>query len=184
MLAKKLATYEDLIALPDNVVGEIVDGELVARPRPSARHARVAASLAGELVGPFDRGRGGPGGWIVLFEPELHIVEQVLVPDVAAWRRAKMPEVPDVPFLELAPDWVCEILSPSTALLDRTRKMDHYRAAEVRNVWLLDPKLTTVEIYRLDGDGWRLVGTHAGATKVRAEPFEAFELDLGALWSP
>jgi Uma2 family endonuclease len=178
------ATYDDLAALPEHVVGEIIDGELVVSPRPAARHARVSSALTMDLGGLFDReGRGGPGGWVILAEPELHVVGQVLVPDLAGWRRERMPEVPDVAFFELAPDWLCEVLSPSTAARDRTRKMHHYARAGVRHVWLADPAPQTLEVYRLDGDTWRVVMTAAGADKVRAEPFDAIELDLGSLWA-
>ena len=183
LAVKKSATYADLAALPPNIVGEIIDGELIASPRPSASHAVVASRLGMDLGGPFDRGRGGPGGWVILDEPELHIVDQVLVPDLAAWRRERMPQVPDVAYFDLPPDWLCEVLSPSTATVDRARKMWHYAAARVRHVWLLDPAATTLEIYRLDGEGWRLVQTHAGDVTIRPEPFESVDLDLSSLWS-
>ncbi|HVV50643.1 MAG TPA: Uma2 family endonuclease [Polyangia bacterium] len=137
---KRPATYEDLLQVPESLVAEIVDGDLVTSPRPSARHALATSALSAEIGGAFGRGgRGGPGGWIILYEPELHVVGQVLVPDLAGWRHARMPEVPDVAFLDLAPDWLCEVLSPSTAALDRTRKMHHYARAGVKHVWLLDP---------------------------------------------
>jgi len=179
---KKVVTYADLQALPPHLVGEIIDGELIASPRPASLHARAASRLGIEVGGPFDRGRGGPGGWIILDEPELHVVEQVLVPDLAGWRREHMPEMPDVGYFELAPDWVCEVLSPATARIDRAGKMRHYAAAAVRHVWLVDPVATTLEIYRLDGEGWRLVQTHAGEATIRPEPFDAVEFDLGSLW--
>ena len=180
---KKPATYADLEALPAHLVGEIIDGELIASPRPALLHAMAASRLGIEVGGPFDRGRGGPGGWVILSEPELHVVEQVLVPDLAGWRRERMPEVPDTAASELAPDWVCEVLSPGTAKIDRARKMRHYAAAGVRHVWLVDPLATTLEIYRLDSEGWRLVETHAGDVTIRPEPFDAVELALGSLWS-
>ncbi len=184
MLAKKKpATYADLQALPPHLVGEIVDGELYASPRPASPHARAASRLGIEVGGPFDGGKGGPGGWIILFEPELHVVGQVMVPDLAGWRRERMPEMPDVSYFELAPDWLCEVLSPATARLDRAGKMRHYAAAGVRHAWLVDPVATTLEVDRLDGEGWRLVQTHAGEVKIRPEPFDAVELDLGSLWS-
>jgi Uma2 family endonuclease len=107
----------------------------------------------------------------------------VLVPDFAGWRRERMPEIPDVAFFELSPDWVCEILSPSTAALDRTRKRQHYARAGVAHLWLVDPDPQTIEIYRLDGDGWRLVTSVAGDVKLRGEPFEALELDLAHVWA-
>jgi Uma2 family endonuclease len=165
------------------LVGEIVDGELIASPRPASPHARAASRLGMDTGGPFDRGKGGPGGWVILDGPELHIVEQVLVPDLAGWRRERMPEVPDVAHFELPRDWVCEVLSSSTATVDRARKMRHYAAAGAGHVWLADPAATTLETYRLDGDGWRLVQTYAGDVTIRPEPFDAVDLDLGSLWS-
>jgi Uma2 family endonuclease len=184
--AHRPATYADLLALPENMVGEIVDGELYASPRPASPHARASSLLGGDLIGPFDRGRGGPGGWVILDEPELHIGGQVMVPDMAGWRRERMPVMPDAPFFEMAPDWLCEVLSPSTAVLDRRRKLPHYARTGVQHVWIVDPIAKMLEIYRLAAGevaGWRLVVTFSGDEKVRAEPFDAIELDLGALWS-
>lgn len=181
--AKRPATYEDLLAVPEHLVAEIIDDELVTSPRPAALHAVVTAALGEELGPPFKRGRGGPGGWVILDEPELHVVGQVLVPDLAGWRRERMPEIPDVAFFELAPDWVCEVLSPSTAALDRTRKRHHYRRAGVSHLWLVDPVPQTVEVYRLDDTGWRLVESTAGDAPARIEPFDAIELDGAALWA-
>jgi Uma2 family endonuclease len=124
--AKRAATYEDLLKVPEHLVAEIIDGELVTSPRPAFRHAAAASSLGADIHTAFGRTRGGgPGGWVILIEPEVHIVGQVLVPDIAGWRRQRMPEIPDVAFVELAPDWVCEISSQSTAAMDRTRKRYH-----------------------------------------------------------
>jgi Putative restriction endonuclease len=184
MARKKPASYQELLGVPAHLVAEIVDGELHTSPRPSLAHAMAASSLTSELVGPFGFGRGGgPGGWVILAEPELHIVGQVLVPDLAGWRRERMPQMPDTAFAELAPDWVCEVISPSTGALDRASKMPHYGRAGVGHLWLVDPAAKTVEIFRFDGDGWRLVGAFAENAKVRAEPFDAIELDLSVLWA-
>jgi hypothetical protein len=181
---KKPATYDDLLALPENVVGEIVDDELHVSPRPASPHALAATGLTIELGGRFGFGRdGGPGGWVVLMEPELHIVGQVMVPDLAAWRRERMPVVPQAPFFELAPDWLCEVISPSTGALDRAKKMPHYARAGVGHVWLVDPTPQTLEIFRLDGEGWRLEATHAGEAVVAAPPFDAVPLELARLWA-
>jgi Uma2 family endonuclease len=181
--AKRRATYEDLLGVPEHLVAEIIDGELVTSPRPTARHAQASSAIGADLHNAFGRSnRGGPGGWIILDEPELHIVGQILVPDVAGWRRERMPSVPDVPFFELAPDWICEVLSPATAATDRTRKMDHDARARVKHVWFLDPAVRTLEVFRLDGEGWRLAMTAAGLGPVRAEPFEAIEIDLEGVW--
>lgn len=181
---KPPATYEDLVALPSHVVGEIIDGELIASPRPAAPHAAASSLLGADLITTFGRsGAGRPGGWVILFEPELHVLDQVVVPDLAGWRRARMPEIPDVPFFELAPDWICEVHSPSTIALDRTRKTHHYARAGVGHLWFLDPIPQTLEVFRLEGGGWRMVASVAGNQKVRAEPFDALELDLAGIWA-
>jgi Uma2 family endonuclease len=175
--------HEELLALPEHVVGEIIRGQLVTHPRPAAPHANVASNLGGELHGPFRRGRGGPGGWIVLDEPELHLHGDILVPDLAGWRRERMPQLPDASAFELAPDWVCEVLSPSTAAVDRADKLPIYARERVKHAWLLDPAATTLEILRLEHDAWRMVGTWRGEAVVRAEPFDAIELELAVLWA-
>jgi Uma2 family endonuclease len=177
------ATYEDLVALPEYLVGEILGGQLVTHPRPAAPHANVASNLGGELHGPFRRGRGGPGGWVILDAPELHLRGDVLVPDLAGWRRERMPQVPDANALELAPDWVCEVLSPSTAAIDRADKLPIYARERVAHVWLLDPLTKTLEVLRNEDAGWRLLATWRDAAVVRAEPFDAIELELQALWA-
>lgn len=181
--AKRRATYDDLLAVPDHLVAEILDGELVTSPRPASTHARAASDLGAELIVSFDKGKGGPGGWVILFEPELHLGGHVLVPNLAGWRRERMPEMPNVPYFELAPDWVCEVLSPSTAARDRARKRPIYANHKVRHLWMVDPDAKTLEVFRLDGEGWRLVGTWEGDARVRAEPFDAIELELAGLWA-
>ncbi|MCE9669010.1 Uma2 family endonuclease [Myxococcus stipitatus] len=179
---KRPATYEDLVALPEHLVGQIVDGELIVMSRPASAHGRASSRLYGELYGVFERGRGGPGGWLFIVEPELHFGQDVLVPDLAGWRRERMPEMPDVPFFTQAPDWVCEVLSPSTATLDRVRKKRIYAREGVKYVWLVDPKARTLEAYRGEGHQWVALGTHPGDQRARVEPFEELELELGRLW--
>ncbi len=176
------ATYEDILRLPDHVVGEIIDGDLIVSPRPAARHARASSSLGIEIGGPFDHGRGAPGGWIILDEPELHLGKQVLVPDLAGWRRERMPACPDVAWFSLAPDWACEVISPSTALLDRTRKQDIYREHGVARLWFVDPATRTIEVVRAGEPGWLVSGTFGEAGEARIPPFDAVALNLGALW--
>jgi Uma2 family endonuclease len=140
-----------------------------------------------ELGAAFGRGRGGPGGWVILDEPELHFGSpedlDVLVPDLAGWRRSRLPELPDAPALTLAPDWVCEVLSASTEEIDRAEKLLIYAREAVRHAWLLDPRIRTLEVLQLDGESWRLLAVHHGEAQVRAQPFEAIELDLAVLWS-
>lgn len=181
-MGRKPATYADLEALPTNMVGELIAGELYASPRPAAPHAVAASRLGGELIGPFDRGRGGPGGWILLDEPELHLGEDVLVPDMGGWRRERMPKPPRTAAFTLAPDWVCEVLSPSTEALDRVRKMGSYAREGVKHLWLVDPRSQVLEVYRLEGGRWSRLGAHLGNATVHVEPFDALALELSALW--
>lgn len=180
---KRKATYADLEAVPPHLVAELVDGELHVSPRPALPHARAAGRLNSQLDGPFDQGHGGPGGWLLLFEPELHLGEDVLVPDLAAWRRERMPEMPDVVGFTLAPDWVCEVLSPSTKSLDREKKMKVYARAGVRHLWLVDPLRRSLEVYGLHGEHWEPLGTHTGPARVHAEPFTPLLLELSVLWA-
>lgn len=184
--AKKPATYADLEALTPNLTGQIVDGELYAMPRPAWGHARAASTLGMDLGGAFQRGRGGPGGWWIVDEPELHLGPDVLVPDLAGWRVERMPRAPSAgtPWVTLAPDWVCEVLSPSTASLDRVRKKRVYAREEVSWCWLIDPLGHTLEAYRLESGLWLELGSWSGDDVARIAPFEAIELQLSALWSP
>ncbi|MBZ4423204.1 Uma2 family endonuclease [Myxococcus sp. RHSTA-1-4] len=180
---KRPATYEDLLALPEHMVGQIIDGELIAMPRPASPHAMAHSVLFGELYSGVQRGRSGPGGWWFMTEPELHFGKDVLVPDLAGWRRERMPEVPDAPYFTLAPDWVCEVLSPSTEALDRNRKRAIYAREGVGHVWLVDPAERTLEVFQLRDGRWAERGRYTSEERVRAEPFEVLELELGALWS-
>jgi Uma2 family endonuclease len=179
---KRRATYEDLVKVPDHLVAEILDGELYASPRPAIPHARASSALGVELGGPFDRGRGGPGGWWILDEPELHFGEEVVVPDLAGWRRERLPQLPGSASMSLAPDWVCEVVSPSTERIDRVHKLPIYARERVRHLWLINPSTRTLEVLRLSSEGWLLVSTAEGSSRIRAEPFEAIELELPALW--
>jgi Uma2 family endonuclease len=181
--ARKRATYADVLAAPDGVVAELIHGVLHANPRPGSPHAVAASALGEELGPPFKRSRGGPGGWILLDEPEVHLGEHVLVPDLAGWRRERMPVLPDATAFELAPDWTCEVLSPSTAATDRAEKMPIYAREQVGHVWLVDPLARTLEACRLESGRWVLLGTWRDDARVRVAPFEAFELELGSLWA-
>jgi len=175
------ATYEDLLKVPSHQVAEILDGELHVSPRPAPRHASASSGVGGLLWG-FDRGGGGPGGWRILDEPELHLGPDVLVPDLAGWRRERMPELPGDAYFSVAPDWVCEVLSPATASMDRVKKLRIYAREHVRHAWLVDPLARTLEVLRLEGDRWSIASTFADLDVVRAEPFDAIDLDLSLLW--
>lgn len=182
--ARRRATYEDLLKVPDILIAEIIDGELITSPRPASPHARATSVIHGDIT-PFDRppgSPGGPGGWWILFEPELHLGADILVPDLAGWRREHMPVLANVPYFEQAPDWVCEVVSPGTARIDRVRKMPIYARERVGHLWLVHPSLQTLEVYRLEGPHWVVVSSHVGAEGARAEPFEALELDMSRWW--
>jgi Uma2 family endonuclease len=182
MSGKSDATYQDVLDAPEHMVAELIDGELILSPRPGGTHASVASMIGGELVPPFTRGRGGPGGWIILLEPELHFGKRVLVPDWAGWRTSRMPSVPNDPYFTLAPDWVCEIASKSTEKLDRKRKLPIYASAGVGHAWIIQPRLRALEVLRLRDGEWVNAGYHTDGDKVRAEPFQEIELDLATLW--
>ena len=179
---KKHATYADLVAVPENFVAEILGGELYASPRPIFSHARIASALDVLLGGPFRFGINGPGGWLIVAEPELHLDADVLVPDLAGWRVERASAASAMDYPTIAPDWICEVLSPSTETIDRTKKLKIYAREGVRHAWLLSPLLSTLEVLRQEGRRWSLVATHAGSERVRAEPFEAIDLELKAVW--
>lgn len=183
---RPVATYEDLLALPPHHVGEIIDGVLHSQPRPAVRHARSASSLGGRLYGfDGDGGGTGPGGWWILVEPELHLGRHVLVPDLSGWRRENLPALPDAAWIEQAPDWVCEVLSPGTLRIDRGPKLRIYAEHGVRHAWLLDPIGRQLEIYERNQAGrWELLEVQSGDDQVRAAPFESMLLPLSALWLP
>ena len=174
--------YAFIEALPEGYTGEIVAGQLHVQPRPAARHIRLASRLGSKLETPFDEGDGGPGGWWILDEPEVHFIldTEVAVPDIAGWRRERMPELPDGHRFETAPDWLCEVASPSTAVLDRGDKMRTYGRFGVHHVWLVDPLARTVEAFvNDDGKGdWREAGRSHGSEAVCLPPFEAVSFRL------
>lgn len=176
------ATYDDLIAQPEHLVAEIVDGELWTSPRPAPRHALAYSALGGVLTAPYSHGRGGPGGWWILDEPELHLGADVVVPDLAGWRRARMERLPETAYFALAPDWVCEVISPSTARLDRTKKLRVYAREGVSHCWIVDPVLRTLDALRLNSGRWTIAATYVDDDVVRPEPFVDVDLELALLW--
>jgi Uma2 family endonuclease len=181
--AMKRATYEDLYAIPENMTGEIIDGELIVTPRPSRKHTLTSSYLGSEVIPPYCHGRGGgPGGWVIIIEPEIGLGQDILVPDLAGWKRERFPEVEETNWISVAPDWVCEVLSPGTARNDRIKKMRVFARHRVRYAWLVDPILMTLEVFRLESGRWLLLDAFAEDDKVRAEPFQEIEIDLGILW--
>ena len=179
------ATYQDVLDAPEDMTAELIDGALYLQPRPAARHVRTASRLGALLGPPFDLGRGGPGGWTLLYEPEVHIGEDVVVPDLAGWQTEAAEAVDwSLAFFEVVPQWVCEVLSPSTARLDRLIKLDLYLRAGVRWAWLVDPVERSVEVFRASEAGWVRVQTATGEETVALEPFEAVALELALAWAP
>jgi Uma2 family endonuclease len=179
---KKRVTYADLEAVPPHLVAEIIDGELFTHPRPSPRHAAATNSLSGELNNPFQKGRGGPGGWVFLDEPELHLGPHVVVPDIAGWRRERLSSYPDSSYIEVAPDWICEVLSASTERRDRTVKMRVYAEFRVHHLWLIDPRQQILEAFELNDGRWLKIGAWNSDDEVRAAPFDAIAFSLADLW--
>jgi Uma2 family endonuclease len=180
---KPRATYKDVLETPEHVVAEVLFGVLYTFPRPAPKHARAASRLASKLGTSFDDGEGGPGGWVIFEEPELHLAEDIVVPDLAGWRRTRMKKLPDEAYFTLAPDWICEVLSSSTQALDRSDKMTIYAREGVKHAWLVDPIAKTLEIYKLKSKAWVRAKVFRDDAKVRAEPFAAITLDLKRLWT-
>lgn len=181
--AQRRATYEDVLASPPHVVAEVVFGVLYQSPRPALLHAAAASVVGEELGRPFKRGNGGPGGWMTLNKPEVHLGDDIIVPDVAGWRRETLPELPEQPFLTVRPDWVCEVASPSTRALDRGAKLEVYQRERVSHVWLIEPQDRFLEVLELDGDTYRIIQRASDDTPARLRPFDAIEFDVAALWA-
>lgn len=177
------ASYDDIVAAPDDLIAELVEGSLYFSPRPAIRHANATSVLGGYLNPAFQRGSGGPGGWWIFDEPELHLDGDVLVPDLAGWKRERMPGEADVVGVTIVPDWVCETVSPSTERFDRRVKLPRYAAAGVAYLWVVDPVQRTLDVLRSVRGTWRSLETHAGAARVSAPPFEAIAIDLATLWA-
>lgn len=187
-LTPRLRTFRDIIdALPEHFTGQVIGGRLVVLPRPAPLHLNASGGLVEDLRGPFQRGVGGPGGWWILPEPELTLGIDPdfdpVDPDLAGWRRERMPNLPETASFTQPPDWVCEVLSPSTEVHDRAEKMPFYARAGVSHAWLVDPLECTLEAFRRDGDVYRPIATHRGDVVVRVEPFELVEIDLADLWA-
>jgi len=180
------ATYDDLLAVPEHQVAEILDGELYATPRPAFPHAFTAGMVYRDVV-PFhgpEGGRRGPGGWWILFEPELHLGREIAVPDLAGWRLERMPVFPSTAFSVVAPAWASEVASPAPVHVDRVRKMNLYARQGLAHLWLVDPLARVLEVYRLEAGRWVVAGTFGGEDGVRAEPFPDLEIDLSGWWPP
>lgn len=174
--------YERFLSLPENAVGEILGGELFTQPRPAPRHALAASHLGGDLVGPYGKGRGGPGGWWIIDEPEIHLEDHIIVPDLAGWKKEGMTKLPETAYFAIVPDWVCEVLSQHTARKDRILKMPLYAKFGVSFIWLIDPVIQTLETYQLEDGYWKLIGTFSKNDRVSVMPFKEISVDLSTLW--
>jgi len=181
-VAERAATYEDLLAVPEHLVAEILFGRLVTHPRPAPPHTVAGSALGAVLGGPFQFGRNGPGGWLFMDEPELHLAGHVAVPDLAAWRRERMPRLPGTAWIDVAPDWICEVLSPSTERYDRGDKRAIYADAGVGHLWHLDPVLRMLEVFELREGKWLLLGAFHDNADVAPPPFAQVSFPLGLLW--
>ena len=181
-LAQRRATYQDVLDAPAHQVAEIVDGTFHTHPRPAPAHTIASSFLGLELGAPFSKGRGGPGGWWILDEPELHLGDDILVPDLAGWRRERMAVPPDTPYFSLAPDWVCEVLSPSTRRLDLHAKRPVYAREGVGHLWLIEPTDRTLEAFELRDREWVLIACAKDDEAVSIRPFDAITFSLGDLW--
>ena len=181
-LAPHRATYQDVLDAPAHRVAEIVGGTLHTHPRPAMPHARASSVLGRKIGTPYDDEVDGPGGWWIIDEPELHLGEDILVPDLAGWRRERMPEYPDAAYFTVAPDWVCEVLSPSTRRLDLHEKRPAYAREGVAHLWLVEPADRTLEAFALHDGRWVLVGAAKDDEPVRIPPFDAITFSLGDLW--
>ncbi len=182
--ARTETLYAAIEALPEGVTGEIIRGQLHTQPRPSGPHALASSNLGMDLGYRYSRGRGGPGGWWIIDEPELHFIRdtEILVPDLAGWRRERMPELPQDQRFEVVPDWVCEVLSPATASKDREIKMPVYAGYGVAHAWLVDPREETLEAFALREGAWEPAGTYAGEDPVDAPPFPEAGFRVADLW--
>ncbi len=180
--ALKLPSYEDILALPDNMVGEIINGRLEVQPRPSPKHALTSSALGVEIGTLFHGRSNNTDGWWILDEPELHLDRHILVPDLAGWRKQRMPKLPDTAWFEIAPDWICEVLSPATAKTDRSEKMPIYASLNVQYLWLIDPILQTLETYLLQDGHWLLQDSLKDDDQVCSLPFSEHTFPLSNLW--
>ena len=182
-LARPRATYQDVLDAPLHRVAEIIDGTLHTHPRPAAPHARASSVLVRRIGVPFDDDTGGPEGWWIIFEPEFHFGEEVVVPDLAGWRRDRMPDYPDTAYFTLAPDWVCEVLSDSTRRIDLHEKRPIYAREGVPDLWFVDPMDRTLEAFELVDGQWLLIASAKDDEPVRIRPFDAIAFGLGDLWA-
>lgn len=169
---------------PPGLVSEILHGVLAMSPRPAVPHGRFAKKLGTRLYGPFDEGTGGPGGWYFVDEPELHLGMRPdkMQPDLAGWRRERAGAVLHASAVTTAPDWVCEVLSPSTATHDRDVKLPLYAEHGVAFAWLVDPIARVLEAFVLHRGRWQPLGVWREDALARVAPFDALPIARDRLW--
>lgn len=183
--AARLKGWQDVLAAPEDLKAEVLAGELFTMPRPHPRHGWVQAVLSSDLTAPFGQGRGGPGGWWILIEPDvLFGPHDIVSPDLVGWRRDRVPAFPDEQPISIRPDWICEVLSPRTASRDRTSKSDLYLRSGVPDYWLVDPAARILEAFELEEGGWLRLGAWGDGDRARIRPFDAVEIEVGALFPP
>jgi Uma2 family endonuclease len=181
----RVPTLADLDALPAGIVGEIIEGVLYTMTKPRAPHQRTTRTIGGRVGDPFDHGRGGPGGWWILTDPGIELPNTPeIAPDVAGWRRERMPTLPVNESIRVVPEWVCEILSPTTRRHDMLRKQPYYAKVGVPFLWLVDLDARVLTTYLLEGNAWRVSGTYSDETEARIEPFDAVPLNVADWWPP
>lgn len=181
-IAKRYATYEDLYTIPENAIGEIIEGDLYTHPRPARGHVWISSRLGHKIGPPYDFGDGGPGGWVILDEPEIGLGGSILVPDLTGWRKERFPREEETNWISVAPDWVCEILSPSTVQVDLIRKMPIYAESDVKYAWIIDPALKTLNAFRNESGKWIPIGSFKVDEHVQVEPFHEIAINLADLW--
>jgi Uma2 family endonuclease len=182
----KPPTLADLDALPPGIVGEIIEGVLYTMTKPRARHQRTGTGIGSDLRGPFDLGRGGPGGWWIIAEPGIELPNDTkeISPDVAGWRRERMPELPVDEPIRVVPDWVCEILSKTTRRHDQLVKLPYYADVGVPYAWIVDLEARVLTAQRLESGRWLTIGTYSDETEARIAPFDAVPLNVADWWPP
>ncbi|MBK9953013.1 MAG: Uma2 family endonuclease [Candidatus Competibacteraceae bacterium] len=181
--ALKFATYEDLFDLPENLVGEIIHGQLITQPRPAPKHIVASSALGEELVSPFQKDgeavQAAGGFWM---SRNCILARIFWCPIWPAGGGNVCPPCRIRPFT-LPPDWVCGVLSPGTARIDRADKMPIYAEYGVSFLWLIDPALHTLEAFVLRDGHWSLEHVYQENDEVRAVPFDAVAFSLAGLWS-
>ncbi|MEZ4220590.1 MAG: Uma2 family endonuclease [Polyangiaceae bacterium] len=177
------------MALAEGENAEVIRGVLVTAPALLPRHSSVRGRLRRLIGGAFDDddGAGGPGGWWIFLEVDVRLSPHDIVrPDIAGWRRQRLPEPWDMRPIDVVPDWICEIISTSNAGRDRVTKRELYAKHGVLHYWIADPVARTLETLRLDPEAghWVDAGAFDASGRARIAPFTAIEIDLSRVFPP